>query len=239
MNLSRPVLAFLCAACLALPAVAADAPKPYDLHDNLSASQFHQAGLDKLSPAELAALNAVAARYAGTKGFDLRDVMTVSQYHQAGIDKLSPDELAALNTAVSQGSNAAAAATAPAAAPAPMPVPAPSVAAVAPAAPVAAPAASTTPAPPAVSNGSFGKEMMAQVAADAPETLTSTLPGRFRGWNGNAVFRLADGQVWVQAGPGMFEADLQNPTVIIKRLKFGYLLTIPGQTQTVFVRRIH
>lgn len=238
MNLSRLVLVSLCAVCLASSAMAADTPESFDLRDGLSTSQIHQAGLDKLSPAELAALNAVTARYSGTRSFDLRDVMTVSQYHQAGLDKLSPDEIAALNAAVSQGPSASTTAATPApAAPAPMPVPA--VAAAAPSVPMLAPAAPATPAPPAVSNASFGKEMMAQVAADAPETLTSTLPGRFRGWNGNAVFRLADGQVWVQAGPGMFETDLQNPTVIIKRLKFGYLLTVPGQTQTVFVRRIH
>ena len=227
MNLSRLTPAFLCAACLAFPAVAADAPKPYDLRDSLSASQFHQAGLDKLSPEELATLDAVAAQYAGQPGtdartFDLRDFMTVRQFHQAGVDKLSPDELAALNAAVAQTP------AKPAAAPA-------AAAVVA----VPAPAAATTRAPPPVSNAAFGQEMMAQVAADAPENLTSTLPGRFRGWNGNTVFTLANGQVWVQAGPGMFDTDLQDPTVIIKRLYFGYLLTVPGQTQTVFVRRVH
>ncbi len=237
MNLSRLALASLFAACLALPAMAADAPKPFDLRDSLSASQFHQAGLDKLSSSELASLNAVAARYAGTKAFDLRDVMTVSQYHQAGIDKLSPDELTALNAAVSKPV-AAVAAVAPTPAVVPAPQPAPTVAVTVPAAP--APAAATTPAPAAVSNSSFGKEMLlSQPPADAPDTLTTSLPGRFRGWNGNTLFKFADGQVWVQSGPGMFDTDLQSPTVIIKRLKFGYLLTIPGQVQTVFIRRIH
>lgn len=235
MNLSRPILAFVCAVTLSLPVAAADAPRPFDLHDSLGAAQFHAAGLDKLSPAELADLNAFASRYAGTRDFDLRDVMTVRQYHQAGLDKLSPVEITALNAAVSRSSTASVAAAAPAPALA-APAPVAAVAAI-PAAPT--PAAVTTPAPAAVSNGSFGKEMMEQVAADSPDTLTTTLPGRFRGWNGNTVFKLADGQVWVQAGPGMFDTDVQNPTVVIKRLHFGYLLTLPGQVETVFVRRIH
>lgn len=235
MNLSRAILAFLCAVTLSLPAAAADAPKPFDLYDSLSVAQFHEAGLDKLSRTELVDLNTFASHYAGTRDFDLRDVMTVRQFHQAGLDKLSPDEITALNGAVSRLSAASLA----------IPAKPPEMAATAPSPAVegtlavAPHAAVTTQAPAAVSNGSFGKEMMVQVAADAPDTLTTTLPGRFRGWNGNTVFKLADGQVWVQAGPGMFDTDMQNPTVVIKRLHFGYLLTIPGQVETVFVRRIH
>lgn len=219
------VAALLAAASLNVSILADGAPtaKPADLRDLMTVSQFHRAGLDKLAPDELAALNswfdANGSEQASTSG-DLRDLMSVNQFHQAGLDKLTPDELTALNTTLAADrtqSNAA------------------SVSATA--APVAAPVAATQAAP--ASASSFGMEMVKSQRSQSPDQITTRIPGVFLGWNGNTVFRFENGQVWTQSGPGMFTTHLENAQVVIKKLAFGYLLTIQGQVETVFIRRIH
>ena len=72
-----------------------------------------------------------------------------------------------------------------------------------------------------------------------PNRIESRILGCFNGWNGHTVFRLENGQAWQQADSSTYEVTLQDPQVVIKRLGFGYLLTLPGHSGTVFVKRIH
>jgi hypothetical protein len=149
-----------------------------------------------------------------SKPVDLRDLMSVTQFHQSGLDKLTPQELAALNTWLNdylhQG-NRSATGNAPSAAVVP--------AATIPAAAVA-----------------FGSE---QLPAEGAQQIESRIDGVLKGWTGNTVFKLENGQIWQQAGPG-YDNDmrLDHPQVVIKKLAFGYLLTLPGHNQNVFVRRV-
>jgi len=99
MNL-RCILAvtvFSVSACVNVSTLAegASTPKPADLRDLMTVSQFHQTGLDKLTPNELAALNGWfnADLTKPAAAGDLRDLMSVNQFHQAGLDKLAPGEL--------------------------------------------------------------------------------------------------------------------------------------------------
>ncbi|HEX4300605.1 MAG TPA: hypothetical protein VH327_07010 [Gammaproteobacteria bacterium] len=177
---------------------------------------------------------------AADKPADVRDLMTATQFHATGLDTLNPEQLAAFNAWLAAYAHSAAAGSGAASASVAVP------AVVAPAAPampvVAAPAptpAVPTPAPAATSNtNAFGQQMLAPAKRDEPARIESTLVGHFTGWNGSTVFKLANGQVWKQAGSGYFQANLQDPKVVIKRLAFGYLLTLPGQGDTVFVKRV-
>lgn len=178
----------------------------------------------------LFALAALAVFLSGTcvqaaqtsKPVDVRDLMSVTQFHQSGLDKLSPQELATfnswLNGYLQQGIPSAV--THP-----------PST--VASSAPVAAPvpAAATHTA-----DAAFGSE---QLPEQGTLQIESRIDGVLKGWTGKAVFKLENGQVWEQAGPG-YETDinLDHPRVVIKKLAFGYLLTLPGNSPTVFVKRI-
>lgn len=217
----------LCTTCVARETTP---PNPADVRDVLTVNQFHQAGIDKLSPNELAALNAwfsssldkrAPSPSPATKALDVRDLMSMNQFHQAGLDKLTPDELAALNASL--GSSM----TKPAAAPIPAAV-------------ATAPLALTRAAP-AAATAAFGKEMLAPPPQDAavPDMLTTHISGLFLGWRGETVFKFDNGQVWQQAEPGMFDTRMQNPEVVIKKLRFGYLLTFPGRSETIFIRRLH
>lgn len=185
---------------------------------------------------------------AADKPQDVRDAMTASQFHATGLDKLTPQELAAFNAWL-----ATYRAPSPIAASndgsAQLPVPGvPSSAASLPSAQpdqhatgmlVNTPA-SPTPAPSAASvTNKFGQEMLSPEERGEPERIESRILGTFKGWNGRAVFKLENGQVWQQTDTGTYDVTLQDPQVVIKHLGLGYLLTLPGHGATVFVRRIH
>ena len=159
------------------------------------------------------------AALAADKTLDVRDLMTASQFHQTGLDKLSPEELGAFNAWLAAYGHAPVAQT--------VLVPAVAVAV-------------TTPAPVAATGtqARFGQEMLTPDQRGEPAVIETHILGHFTGWSGNTVFTLENGQVWQQASPGEFETHLDDPKVVIKKLGFGYLLTIPGQGATVFIKRI-
>jgi hypothetical protein len=74
--------------------------------------------------------------------------------------------------------------------------------------------------------------------ADQDE-ISSRITGKFRGWSGNTVFRLENGQVWRQSARGNFVVNLEDPEVTIRRGRFGgYLLKVEGYGSTVRVTRV-
>ena len=195
-------------------ALAAD--KPLDVRDLMTANQFHATGLDKLAPEQLTAFDAWLAGYTRTpaagKPLDVRDLVSASQFHVTGLDQLSPQQLAAFNGWLATYDAPAAAAPA---------------------------AAAPTPVPPASSSASFGQEMLQAQQNSEPDRIESRILGTFTGWNGRTTFRLENGQIWQQADGTTSDLTLHDPQVVIKHLGIGYLLTFPGHSDTVFVRRIH
>ncbi|HEX5340348.1 MAG TPA: hypothetical protein VFX47_05665 [Gammaproteobacteria bacterium] len=160
------------------------------------------------------AVSAACAQPAqNTRPVDLRDLMSVTQFHQAGLDKLSPQELTALNAWLDGYLRQHAQA-----------ITTPELPAV--------PAANTQQAPAAA----FGSEQLPEQGA---QQIESRIDGVLKGWTGNTLFKLENGQVWKQAGPG-YETNmrLDHPQVVIKKLAFGYLLTLTGRRESVFVRRV-
>lgn len=168
----------------------------------------------------LAAYCLAGAVSAADKPVDVRDLMTASQFHQTGLDTLNPEQLAAFNAWLATYGHPS---TATSAVPAPVAV------------------SSTIPAPTAATGAQarFGQEMLTPEQRGEPQVVETRILGRFTGWSGTTVFTLENGQVWQQSSPGDFETHLDDPKVVIKKLGFGYLLTIPGQGATVFVKRIH
>lgn len=240
------VLNMLFAVMLALAgSVALAAPAAngsVDVRNLITVSQFSATGLNTLSAAQLQTFNAwlgqflnspaAAAAANGNSTPDVRNYMSVNAYDQSGLASLSPAQLGALNAWFGQYLRTNPQASAASAA-APLPAAAPAVAA-----PVVAPPA---PQPAAASGaGGFGMDSMApEQNTEEPKRIESRIVGEFDGWNGNTVFKLENGQVWQQAATGYFtNVRLDNPPVVIKKLLFGYLLTLPGQGETVFVRRI-
>lgn len=128
---------------------------------------------------------------------------------------------------------------------APVPVPAgpktsSTAAPVAPAAPATSPTdAAAVPAAEAPQDAErrFGLEQIEEANADR---IDSRITGDFDGWWGGTVFRLENGQVWVQAqsGKSRYKGD-PNPKVTIRRRAFGsYRLQVEGSNKTIRVKRV-
>jgi hypothetical protein len=199
-------------------ALAAD--KPVDVRDVMTAKQFLGAGLDKLTPNQMMALNAdianISTLAAASKTVDLENILTAEQFRGAGLNTLSPDQVAALNGWLTTYLRSQTASS------------------VIPPTPLVAP----TPAPSqATGPADFGASML-KTSRDEPGSIHTTIVGKFTGWSGSTIFKLANGQVWQQSSPDDYETEMQNPEVVIKKLSLGYLLTLPGHGQTVFVMRI-
>ena len=85
----------------------------------------------------------------------------------------------------------------------------------------------------------FGDETIPNTDSD-PEAgqITSRIIGEFKGWNGETVFELENGQVWQQSRNGLLIAKLTNPKVTIKKAMFSYKLSVEGYNASVSVRKI-
>ncbi len=85
----------------------------------------------------------------------------------------------------------------------------------------------------------FGAERLTEDATGAPEEIQSRLVGEFTGWRRDTLFRLENGQVWRQVGPGRLVFKATAPLVTIRRGAFNsYRLGVEGVNTTVTVRRI-
>lgn len=163
---------------------------------------------------------------------DVRNLMTVTQFYAAGLDKLSGAQVAALNQWLRdyvQRLCAAPSVTTQRGSPA---VPSTGLGTPAPAARVH----TAAPVPASNAIAEFGAPPEPQ--GTVPTQIESRIIGDFHGWTGDTIFRLENGQIWEQAGPGYFETNLRNPKVKIKKLLIGYVLIVDGYAKEVFVRRI-
>lgn len=210
-------------------ALAAAADKPVDVRDLMTANQYRNAGLDKLSSGQMDSLNAditnISVIAAAGRPADLENILTAGQFHAAGLDQLGSEQIAALNAWLTMYLRSPSqVAGAPAAA--------------APGASAALATAAATPAPAAATGtAAFGAGMLKSTVVE-PDSIHSYIEGKFTGWSGSTVFKLGNGQVWQQSEPDDYATELMNPEVVIKKLRFGYLLTLPGRGHTVFVQRI-
>lgn len=142
----------------------------------------------------------------------LEEQMTGKEFMAAGLGKLSEQELAALNDWIRRHSVATL--DAPTAAPA-----------------AAASAAASTAA----------AEDRRGLSKDADESpIRSAILGEFDGWDGQTVFKLENGMIWVQDDKDTFYVrDLENPVAVIEPGMFNsWHLHVEGYRSKTKVRRI-
>lgn len=145
------------------------------------------------------------------KAPDVRNLMSVNEYTKAGLDKLTKQQVDALNAWLAKYTHS----LCPSASPNSPMVP-----------------SKATTAPAANNFGQPPKEV------NTTDRIVSHIAGEFHGWTGQTRFRLTNGQIWVQAGPGYYETNMKSPKVVIKKLLIGYILQVNGNGKEVFVRRI-
>lgn len=82
----------------------------------------------------------------------------------------------------------------------------------------------------------FGREQ--QQAQKEMQSMTARVVGGFRGWSGDTVFELDNGQVWQQTGSGRYEYSGEDRAVVISRGFLGsFSLRPEGLNRTVHVKR--
>lgn len=155
---------------------------------------------------------------------NLRERMSADDFKRAGLEKLTPEELTYLERWLTNKQSRA-------------------VTDVAPVSPGAARPTATEPAsapPAAPPEQRFGLEQVEKAPEpDIPEQITARLKGQFRGWTGDTVFRLDNGQVWQQRVGGKYRSKkLTDPEVIVQRGRWGYYLKVVGVKRTIGVRRL-
>ncbi len=85
------------------------------------------------------------------------------------------------------------------------------------------------------------KEVRAQeTEAKQNERIVSQIQGEFRGWSGNTIFTLKNGQVWQQRSSGqLFHKAVEPKVEITKNLLGYYVMKIVGTSYAVGVKRIN
>ena len=149
--------------------------------------------------------------FAADEGFSsLEEQMTGKEYSAAGLHKLSAEELNALNQWIRKNSLGTLA------------MPSSEVGA-------------TTPA-----TAEKDRRGLPSDPGDDEQPIVSRLIGRFDGWDGQTVFKLENGMIWVQADKDkFFVREIENPEVTIKPGIFSaWYLTIDGYNSKCKVRRI-
>jgi len=75
---------------------------------------------------------------------------------------------------------------------------------------------------------------------DEPESISSYIPGEFKGWKNGDKFTLANGQVWkIKDSNGTLYHVATNPKVTISKGMFNsYRISIVGINKSVGVKRI-
>lgn len=72
-----------------------------------------------------------------------------------------------------------------------------------------------------------------------PAVIKSRVVGRFDGWSGDTIFELENGQIWQQRLSGRYGNRLENPSVTIKRNRFGfYTMEVDETGRRVGVKQI-
>jgi hypothetical protein len=160
----------------------------------------------------------IGASLQASEGFSsLEEQMTGKEFSAAGLNKLSQEELNSLNAWIRSRSLAT----------------------------LDVPAAATTGAATAATATDEASEDMrgfegSKGSDEERTTITSRIVGKFDGWDGQTVFRLENGMIWVQADKKKtYIREVENPVVHIEPGFFGsWRLNVEGEKADCKVRRI-
>lgn len=75
-------------------------------------------------------------------------------------------------------------------------------------------------------------------AGDGPDLIETNIEGEFEGWDGDTLFKLANGQIWQQVTMGFTYTYKFRPKVMIIKTNGAYKMKVDGVAGTIFVKRI-
>jgi len=77
-----------------------------------------------------------------------------------------------------------------------------------------------------------------QTSLSTPYRIDSRITGTFKGWDGETIFKLENGQVWQQSSYGYVSCYSYCPCVSIQRTNGRYRMKVEGVRETVYVERL-
>ena len=157
----------------------------------------------------LIAITASLGLLAATGFSSLEEQMTGKEFDAAGLEKLSPQELATLNEWIRSHS-------------------------------LGSLAVAKTTSPVVVASEDIDRRGLPSDDGDNDAPVESRIIGNFSGWDGQTVFKLENGMIWVQDDKDKFHIkEVQNPSVTIEQGMFNtWKLSIEGHKDDCKVRRI-
>lgn len=182
--------------------------------------------LKKLLPLGLLLLLTVPAIAEEPPTKHIQDVLSPEEFHRAGLEKLSESELEYLSGLI-YGREASQ-----------------PIVAQQPESPVSERKSTSEPKPEKTvsSENQFGAENIVPAKKDEPKipnSIQSSIAGKFTGWSGGTVFELENGQVWKQISRDRFKVNLTDPKVEVFKSSFGtYFLKVEGYGSRCKVKRI-
>lgn len=68
--------------------------------------------------------------------------------------------------------------------------------------------------------------------------ISSSIDGEFKGWDGETIFILTNGQIWQQSSYAYTYHYAYNPKVTIYKSAAGYTMTVDGMSGKINVKRL-
>ena len=75
-------------------------------------------------------------------------------------------------------------------------------------------------------------------AGDGPDLIESRIEGEFEGWDGETIFKLANGQIWQQVSFAFTYHYAFRPKVTIIKTHGAYKMVVHGVSRTIYVNRL-
>lgn len=131
-------------------------------------------------------------------GPDVRTLLTPEEFKAAGLDKLTPEEIDALNRWLV-----------------------------------------TYTAKDAPEVRRVDPVVKAEARKVEAEGIRTRIVGEFKGWEGNTVFRLENGQIWKQRLPGRWYYRAESPEVELRKNLMGYwVMEVVAENHAIGVTRL-
>lgn len=81
-------------------------------------------------------------------------------------------------------------------------------------------------------------KLLKEPESSTPSVIESRIDGEFQGWDGETIFKLANGQIWQQASYAYHYHYAYSPEVTIYQTSQGYKMKVEGVEETILVRRL-
>jgi len=89
-----------------------------------------------------------------------------------------------------------------------------------------------------IANAATDSKPSKPVTTNVQDVIESEIEGDFKGWDGETVFKLTNGQIWQQVEYDYEYEYAYRPKVLIYNTAGGYKMKVEGMDDTIYVKRL-